>query len=52
MDKWLNSKSENKEKGESVKKKAHPETPKCGQLQEEYEYEYELDSPIHALTLP
>ena len=35
MGKWLICKSENKEKGESVKNKLHPETAKC-QFHEEY----------------
>ena len=36
MDKLLKRKSENKEEGEFVKKKAHPEAPTCYQFQEEY----------------
>ena len=35
MDKCLKSKSENKEKGDSIKN-VHPEIPKCRQIQEEY----------------
>ena len=35
MGKWLICKSKNKEKGESVKNKLHPETAKC-QFHEEY----------------
>ena len=36
LSQWSKLTSVNKEKGESVKNKKHPETPKCRQFEEEY----------------
>jgi hypothetical protein len=43
VEKWLKRQYDNEDEGESVKKRAHPETPKWNII--------EWDSPLHALTL-